>query len=103
MKSAKALQVMSALAQTTRMSTFRKLMETYPEGVAAGELAESTGASPAGMSAHLAILQRAGVIGSRKSGRHVVYRAKPEAVLAVAEFLMTEARTDRAPPRDETT
>lgn len=102
MRIAKAMQVMSALAQPTRMSVFRKLMETFPDGMAAGELANTTAASPAGMSAHLAIMQRAGVVGSRKVGRHVLYRAKPEAVLAVADFLAGEARTDATPAPEGT-
>lgn len=37
------------------------------------ELAARLGASPAGVSAHLQVLRRAGLIGGRRAGRHVLY------------------------------
>lgn len=41
--------------------------------VATLELASRLGASPAGVSAHLQVLRRAGLVGGRRAGRHVLY------------------------------
>jgi len=41
--------------------------------VATTELAARLAASPAGVSAHLKILERAGLVGGRRAGRHVLY------------------------------
>jgi DNA-binding transcriptional ArsR family regulator len=41
--------------------------------VATSELAARLGASPAGVSAHLKILRRAGLVDGRRAGRHVLY------------------------------
>lgn len=41
--------------------------------VATTELAARLDASPAGVSAHLKVLERAGLVGGRRAGRHVLY------------------------------
>ncbi|HEV7718443.1 MAG TPA: metalloregulator ArsR/SmtB family transcription factor [Arsenicitalea sp.] len=70
-----AIDALAALAQKTRLETFRALVKHEPEGLAAGDVARLVGVPQNTMSAHLAILARAGlVIGGRQS-RSVVYRA----------------------------
>ena len=83
----KAMQVMSALSQATRLEVFQRLVEVLPEGMASGELAAAIGSSPNTMSAHLAVLTRAGVVRSDKVGRTVVYRAVTKPVEELSEFL----------------
>lgn len=83
-----AIQVMSALAQPTRLEVFTQLARARPEGLSAGELARLVGTPANTMSVHLAILSRAGLISSVKSGRHIMYRAEPDAVRDLALFLM---------------
>ena len=83
----KAMQVMSALSQATRLEVFQRLVEVLPEGMASGELAAAIGSSPNTMSAHLAVLTRAGVVRSDKVGRTVVYRAVTKPVEELAQFL----------------
>lgn len=83
-----AMQVMSALAQATRLEVFRRLVDELPLGMASGDLAVATGSSPNTMSAHLAILTRAGLVQSVKIGRTVVYRADTSPVEELSEFLM---------------
>ena len=82
-----ALQVMSALAQVTRLEVFSLLVDQLPEGMASGDLAAATGTSPNTMSAHLAILARAGLVQSDKVGRTVVYRAQTTTVEELSAFL----------------
>lgn len=83
----KAMQVMSALSQATRLEVFQRLVEVLPEGMASGDLAAAVGSSPNTMSAHLAVLTRAGVVRSDKVGRTVIYRAVTEPVEELSGFL----------------
>lgn len=83
----KALQVLSALSQSTRLAVFQHLVNALPGGMAAGDLAQATGTSPSTMSAHLAILSRAGIIRSKRAGRAIIYKAVTPKVAEVSEFL----------------
>lgn len=82
-----AMQVMSALSQSTRWETFRLLVEALPDGMAAGDIAEAVNSSANTMSAHLAILSRARLISGEKIGRTVVYKADTAMVKKLSEFL----------------
>lgn len=83
----KAMQIMSALSQQTRMDVFAHLVAALPGGVAAGELAVATKAAPSAISAHLAILSRAGLVKSQRAGKNVVYRAQTRPVEDLRAFL----------------
>lgn len=102
-----AIQMMSALAQSTRLEVFTQLARTRPDGLSAGALAERVGTPANTMSAHLAILSRAGLITPEKAGRHVIYKADPDAVRYLALFLTHDCCFDCAsvtgPNPDETT
>ncbi|HEX8554784.1 MAG TPA: metalloregulator ArsR/SmtB family transcription factor [Sphingomonas sp.] len=82
-----ALQVMSALAQVSRFEAFRALVEALPDGMASSDIAAAIGTTPNTMSAHLAILARAGLVTSEKIGRTVIYRAEARQVEELSEFL----------------
>lgn len=82
-----AIGIMSALAQPTRLEVFTILARAGVDGLTSGELAKRTGAAANTMSAHLAILSRARLVTAEKEGRHSIYRAVPETVCALAEFL----------------
>lgn len=84
----KAIEVMSALAQPTRLEVFTHLARARPDGLAPGALAERIGTPASTMSVHLTILSRAGLISSTKSGRSIIYKADPDAVRDLALFLM---------------
>lgn len=82
-----AMQVMSALSQQTRLDVFTKLVAASPEGMASGQLAAATQTAPSAMSAHLAILSRAGLVKSVKIGKSVIYRAQVKPIESLREFL----------------
>lgn len=84
----KAIEVMSALAQPTRLEVFTQLARARPDGLSPGQLAERIGTPASTMSVHLTILSRAGLISSTKAGRNITYRAEPDAVRDLALFLM---------------
>lgn len=75
MESYQAIAALSALAQSTRLDTFRLLVKHEPTGIPAGELARAAGVPQNTMSAHLAILSRAGLIFGERHSRSIVYRA----------------------------
>lgn len=63
-----AVQVMSALAQQTRLDIYKLLVEHLPQGVAASDIADAVGMSRNGTSPHLAILSAAKLVSARKGG-----------------------------------
>lgn len=83
----KAMQVMSALSQATRFGVYTRLIEALPSGVASGDLAASTKTAPSAMSAHLAILSRAGLVVSEKVGKTVIYSAVTAPVAELSDLL----------------
>lgn len=89
-----AMQVMSALSQSTRLDVFTRLAAASPEGMSAGELATATKAAASVMSAHLAILSRAGLVRSTKKGRTVNYRASFASLSGLVAFLNAIGRAD---------
>jgi len=70
-----AVEALAALAQESRLSVFRLLVQAGKEGVAAGALGEQLGIPPATLSFHLKALTHAKLIKSRTEGRFVIYSA----------------------------
>lgn len=87
METKQALQSLSALAQESRLSIFRLLVQAGPEGMAAGAIGEALDLPPATLSFHLAGLTRAGLAQSRQDGRFVIYSAGFENMNALVAFL----------------
>jgi ArsR family transcriptional regulator, arsenate/arsenite/antimonite-responsive transcriptional repressor len=90
MDNMQAIDALSALAQTTRLETFRLLVSREPEGVAAGELARLVAVPQNTMSTHLAILARAGLVRGERQSRSIVYRADLERFREVTLFLLRD-------------
>lgn len=87
METTQALQSLSALAQESRLSIFRLLVQAGPTGMAAGAIGEKLELPPATLSFHLAGLTRAGLAQSRQEGRFVIYSADYTAMNALVGFL----------------
>ncbi|GLQ08155.1 transcriptional regulator [Devosia yakushimensis] len=90
MESTDAIAALSALAQPTRLDTFRLLVRTEPEGVAAGELARLMDVPQNTMSTHLAILTRAGLITGERQSRSILYRANLDGFRELTLFLLKD-------------
>ena len=73
MDRSKALVALSALAHGARLDLIRLLVPLGPEGMAAGDIARRLGLSTSGLSFHLAALEQAGLITSRRVARNVFY------------------------------
>ena len=78
LSSAHALAALAALGQPTRLAIVRLLMRQQPGGVPAGNIAEAIGCPHNTLSAHLAILARAGLVQGARDGRAIIYTADIE-------------------------
>jgi len=90
METDSAIAALAALAQTTRLDVFRLLVRHAPAGLAAGEVARQLDVPQNTMSAHLAILSRAGLIRSERQSRSIVYRADLDGLRTLMLFLVTD-------------
>ncbi|WP_460035601.1 metalloregulator ArsR/SmtB family transcription factor [Methylothermus subterraneus] len=87
MEKSQALQALSALAQATRLSVFRLLVQAGPKGFAAGEIARRLEIPSATLSFHLKELAQAGLIRARPVGRFLYYSADFATIQALIAFL----------------
>ncbi|ALJ12394.1 ArsR/SmtB family transcription factor [Sphingopyxis macrogoltabida] len=88
MESESAISALGALAQGTRLGVFRLLVRHEPDGLAAGEVARQLEVPQNTMSAHLAILARAGLVRSERHSRSIIYRADLDALRGLMLFLV---------------
>jgi DNA-binding transcriptional ArsR family regulator len=84
----KTIAALAALAQPTRLQTFRLLVEREPEGVPAGELARLIGVPQNTMSTHLSIMANAGMVIGERQSRSIIYRADLEGFRSVMLYLL---------------
>jgi DNA-binding transcriptional ArsR family regulator len=96
MDSTETIASLAALAQSTRLDTFRLLVKREPDGVPAGELARLLEVPQNTMSSHLAILSRAGLVVGERHSRSIVYRANLDRLRAIALFLLKDCCGGRA-------
>ena len=90
MESIEAIAALAALAQSTRLETFRLLVRREPEGVPAGELARLMEVPQNTMSAHLAVLARTGLVRGERHSRSIIYRADLDRFREVVTFLLKD-------------
>lgn len=82
-----AIAALAALAQDTRLDIFRLLVRAEPEGCAAGQIGERLGLPSPTLSFHLTQLKQAGLIGCRRDGRSLIYRASIPAMSGLLAYL----------------
>jgi DNA-binding transcriptional ArsR family regulator len=87
MNSDDAVAALGALAQATRLDSFRLLVRHEPEGLPAGEVARTLGVPQNTMSTHLAILARAGLVRGERQSRSIIYRADIDQLRALTLYL----------------
>ena len=90
MESEEAIAALAALAQGTRLAAFRLLVKHEPDGLAAGAIADELAVPNNTMSAHLAVLARAGLVSSTRDSRSIIYRADLSNFQNVARFLLQD-------------
>lgn len=87
METKAVLAALAALAQESRLATFRLLVQLGPAGMAASKIAEQLDIAPSSLSFHLKELTHAGLIVSRQEGRFVIYSANFDTMNGVLAFL----------------
>jgi ArsR family transcriptional regulator, arsenate/arsenite/antimonite-responsive transcriptional repressor len=90
METESTILALAALAQSTRLDVFRLLIKHQPDGLAAGEIAKTLAVPQNTMSAHLAVLSRAGLVTARRISRSIVYRADLARFQAVMLFMLND-------------
>ena len=87
MKPDDAVDALSALAQPTRLSVYRLLVQAGGDGRAAGQIADFLGVPSSSLSFHLAHLMRAGLINQERRQRSLIYSANYYAMNQLVGFL----------------
>lgn len=87
MESKDIVTALSALAQVSRLTVFRTLVQAGPVGLSAGRVSELTGIPPSSLSFHLKELSHADLVASRQDGRFVIYTARFETMNALLAYL----------------
>lgn len=88
MDNKQAVDTFAALAQETRLSAVRVLVEHGRTGIPAGDLADRLAVPHNTLSFHLSHLERAGLVTSRRNGRQVIYIADIDALQNLGQFLL---------------
>lgn len=96
MEQTTSLATLAALSQPTRLSTFRLLVAHEPAGIPAGEIARLMNVPQNTMSAHLAVLARAGLVRGDRQSRSIVYHAQIDAVRDLVLFLLKDCCSGRS-------
>ncbi|XLZ72608.1 metalloregulator ArsR/SmtB family transcription factor [Massilia sp. SR12] len=87
METKSVIAALAALAQESRLSAFRLLVQTGPQGLAASKIAEELDVAPSSLSFHLKELTHAGLIESRQEGRFIYYSANFDTMNNVLSYL----------------
>jgi ArsR family transcriptional regulator len=85
-----AVPAFVALGHQVRLDAFRLLIRTVPDGLPSGEIAAALSVPPTAMSFHLATLERAGLVVSRRDGRHIRYAVDVARVRDLVTFLTAD-------------
>jgi ArsR family transcriptional regulator len=87
MENKDAVMALAALAQESRLATYRLLVQAGPSGLAASKIADALGIAPSSLSFHLKELTHANLVVPRQEGRFVIYAARFETMNALLGFL----------------
>ena len=94
MEQSKVLTALSALAHAARLDLLRLLMPLGDQGLPAGEIARALGLSASRLSFHLAAMEQAGLIRSRRVARNVIYAVDADQIGKTLGYLLTDTCCD---------
>src|SRR5919112_5130280 len=77
--------VMRALADPTRRSVFERIVRS--DEITVVELTRGSGVTQGAISQHLKALKRAGLVAERPAGRNVHYRAEPQGLAPLVDWM----------------
>jgi DNA-binding transcriptional ArsR family regulator len=77
--------VMRALADPTRRALFERVVDS--DEITVVELTRGSGVTQGAISQHLKSLKQAGLVAERPAGRHVFYRAQPQGLAPLVDWM----------------
>ncbi len=77
--------VMRALADPTRRAVFERVVQS--DEITVAELTRGSGVTQGAISQHLKSLKQAGLVAERPEGRNVYYRAQPEGLAPLVDWM----------------
>lgn len=77
--------VLRTLADPTRRAVFERVVRS--EEITVVELTRGSGVTQGAISQHLKALKQAGLVADRPEGRNVFYRAQPEGLAPLADWM----------------
>lgn len=77
--------VMRALADPTRRAVYERVASA--DEITVADLTRGSGVSQSAVSQHLKSLRQAGLVAERPEGRHVYYRAQPDGLAPLADWM----------------
>jgi DNA-binding transcriptional ArsR family regulator len=77
--------VMRALADPTRRALFERVVEA--DEITVVQLTRGSGVTQGAISQHLKLLKQAGLVTERPEGRNVYYRAQPEGLAPLVDWM----------------
>jgi ArsR family transcriptional regulator len=87
---------LAALAQESRLDTYRLLVQAGPQGMPAGEIAAELGVAPNTLSFHFDRLRHAGLVTFERHGRSLIYAARYDTMNALINYLTENCCGGRA-------
>src|ERR1700722_4256939 len=77
--------VLRTLADPTRRAVFERVVNC--DEITVGELTRGSGVTQGAISQHLKSLKLAGLVAERRGGRHFYYRAEPEGLKPLVDWM----------------
>lgn len=81
--------LLKALADSTRRRLFERVAAA--EEISVGELTDGSGVTQGAISQHLKTLKQAGLVAERPAGRKVFYRANPQGLEPMIDWMTRHA------------
>lgn len=99
METIKAIEIFSSLAQETRLTIFRLLIQYGRDGLIPGKIADELEIPNNTLSFHLSHMSKAGLVTSKKNGRSLTYFANTDLILSLIEFLQSDCCSKEKPKK----
>lgn len=87
METKSVVAALAALAQETRLTIFRLLVQAGPSGLPAGRISEIAGIASSSLSFHLKEMSHANMVTSRQEGRYIIYSANFDTMNTLLAYL----------------
>ena len=90
MNETQATAMFGALSQETRLRIVRYLVGRGTDGAPAGEIALAVGAISSRASFHLAALEKAGLVTSKRRSRQIIYAANLASLSGLVSYILND-------------